>query len=314
MKIVLHHPVLLPAKHYGGVERVVIWLARGLRDLGHTVSVVAREGSQLPSGVELIAVTSDQTGLEGNWRKRLPTSVDCVHFMAPVAQANAMENLKFPYLLTIHGNGKPGEVFPINTCFLSRDHAVRHHRDWFVYNGLDPEEYQSTLWERRENFLFLSKTSWPVKNLSGAMRLCSQADVGLDIAGGSGPWGLRLRALFDSQKRWIGPVNDRQKRDVLSRSRGLVFPILWDEPFGLVMVEALLSGAPVYGSPRGSVPEIIDRPEFGRVIGSSEEWISALQTKALFDPEACRRMAIERFHFHRMTESYLELYRKVQSL
>ena len=78
--------------------------------------------------------------------------------------------------LTVHGNGKPGERFPLNTAFLSADHASRHGAGVFVYNGIDPDECRfSDGQDKTDWYLFLSKTSWSVKNVSGAMRLVSKA-------------------------------------------------------------------------------------------------------------------------------------------
>ena len=184
MKVVLHHPVRLPPKDYGGVERVVLWLARGLLESGVQVSIVAEAGSVLPRGAELIPA---EDGSGAPWFERMGRSVDLVHFMAPPGERD-WDAFEGPKLLTVHGNGKSGEKFPQNTVFLSEDHARRHGGSVFVYNGLDPSEYRFLPSRAKSDwFLFLSKTSWSVKNLGGAMRMASKADVSLKIAGGGRP-------------------------------------------------------------------------------------------------------------------------------
>src|SRR5205085_310550 len=111
--IVLFHPVSLPPKDYGGVERVVLWLAEGLVERGHEVHIAALKGSQLPKGCHLVEVEKGPLSAE-RLGVLLPSHLDIVHFMAPLAE-EVWEGLSFPRLLTVHGNGKEGERFPKNT-------------------------------------------------------------------------------------------------------------------------------------------------------------------------------------------------------
>ncbi len=317
MRVVLFHPVPLPPKDYGGVERVVLWLSRGLVEAGHEVWVAAREGSTLPPGVKLIAMQEGKSSAV-DLLPKLPTGVDVVHFMAP-PEAEALPGLPCAVLLTVHGNGKPGERFLKNTVFLSADHARRHGAKVYVHNGVDPAEYEFLPREKEDRFLFLSKTSWRVKNVAGAVKLCARAGQGLRVAGGNRPLGVRAQVALRSRMSWEGPVAGQKKAGLLARAKGLVFPIRWPEPFGLVVVEALISGTPVLASRLGSLPELVS-PEVGRLLpppGSGPDsaeraWIAALSEKPWpFDPAVCRKWAMERFTHRKMAEHYAELYRKV---
>ncbi len=328
MRIVLFHPVSLPPKDYGGVERVVLWLARGLTEAGHEVWVAAREGSTLPPGARLISMQEGKSSAV-DLLPKLPAGVDVVHFMAP-PEAEALSALPCAALLTVHGNGKPGERFLKNTVFLSRDHASRHGAQVFVHNGVDPTEYKFAPETKEDRFLFLSKTSWRVKNVAGAVSLCAKAGQGLRVAGGNRPLGVRAKVALRSfglgssgKMSWEGPVAGQVKAGLLARARGLVFPIRWPEPFGLVVVEALISGTPVLASRLGSLPELVG-PEVGRLLpppvsGGSESaaeaeraWLAALTEKPWpFDPAHCRKWALERFTHRKMAERYADLYRKV---
>lgn len=308
MKIVLFHPVRLPPRDYGGVERVVLWLAEGLRDHGHDVSVAALEGSELPPGVQLLPISPEDPS-DQSFLSRIPAGTDVVHFQAPPA-AETWEKLPCAGLLTVHGNGKPGERFPKNTVFLTADHARRHGRRSFVWNGINPDEYRfggARGGEARP--LFLSKTSWRVKNLRGAMQLTEKAGERLTVAGGHRPLGLRLRALWKHHD-WRGPVAGERKAELLARASCLVFPVQWPEPFGLVMIEALVSGTPVIASAMGSVPEVLT-PECGRAIAldAEAEWIEAIRSaRTRFDPEACRQRVLQNFTHRHMAENYLRMY------
>lgn len=309
MKVLLFHPTLLPPRDYGGIERVVLWLAKGLLERGHDVWVGALSGSQLPHGARLLEIDPNQSSAT-DLLKKLPAGLDVVHFMAP-PESGVLEQLGSAGVVTIHGNGKPGERFPRNTLFLSQDHAKRHGATAFVHNGIDPKEVAFQPDAKTESYLFLSKTSWKVKNLAGAMRLCSVADVPLRIAGGNRPFGLRLEALFRSRFIWEGKVSGEKKANLLTTARGLVFPVLWSEPFGLVVVEALMAGTPVLAPRRGSLPELV-HSGVGALLESEEAWIEALKRPCgYWDPRQCREWALSRFHYRNMAEGYEKAYRKV---
>ena len=311
MKVVLFHPTLLPPKDYGGVERVVLWLAQGLKEHGHQVWVGALAGSKLPSGVQLIEVNSQDRSAT-SFLKQLPSGVDVVHFMAP-PENEVWGQLPCAGLLTVHGNGKPGEVFPKNTVFLSRDHAERHGATEFVYNGIDPSEILFRPNEKEDRFLFLSKTSWRVKNLQGAVSFCKRAGVGLRVAGGNRPVISRIRVGLMKNSSWEGPVSGIRKAELLTRAKAFLFPVTWPEPFGLVVIEALMSGTPVIATPQGSLKELVPA-DVGQLISLDrpQEWIECLRNFGSgFDPERCRKWAIEKFHYRVMTENYLKVYSRV---
>jgi glycosyltransferase involved in cell wall biosynthesis len=110
--------------------------------------------------------------------------------------------------------------------------------------------------------------------------------------------------------QWIGPVSGEEKAALLAGARALLFPVLWPEPFGLAVVEALVSGTPVIGSRKGSLPELVP-PDVGQLLDPQDEdgWASALAGR--WDPERCRAWAIGRFHYSKMAENYEKQYRKV---
>jgi glycosyltransferase involved in cell wall biosynthesis len=306
MKIVIFNPVMLPPLHYGGAERVTLWLAEGLLELGNDVYIAALPGSRLPRGCKLIEVEKRHY-LAEELSALMPKGVDIVHFMAPLKK-EVWDNISFPAVLTVHGNGKEGEEFPRNTLFLSRDHATRHGGKAYVYNGVNPDEFLFNPRQRGRDYLFFSKTSWRVKNLKGAIRMCLKAQVPLKIAGGNRPFHARFRSFFSPSLTWLGSVSGRDKARVLSSARALIFPVIWPEPFGLVVVESLISGTPVIASPFGSLSELIP-PHVGALPKSEEEWIEALQSiKNHGEPELCRQWALENFHYVQMAKNYHGFY------
>jgi glycosyltransferase involved in cell wall biosynthesis len=110
---------------------------------------------------------------------------------------------------------------------------------------------------------------------------------------------------------WLGEVSSAEKKDLLSRAGCLLFPILWEEPFGMVMIEALACGTPVVALRRGSVPEVVLDGLTGLVCDDPAELPAALHEIDTIDPELCRKDVIDRFRPEVMAEGYENAYRSV---
>ena len=291
MKIALIHDVKLPVATYGGTERVIWWLSKGLNELGNSVTLVCRPGSTSPYAKIF-------NPAPGDLESQLP-DVDVFHyFLTPEKMPTR------PYLVSIGGNGKPGEIFLPNTVFVSRDHAARHHSQSFVYNGVDPDEY---IYRERKSasLLFLAKASWKVKNVKGAIRIAKRAKRDLHILGGSKRFLNHWRGIH-----WEGMLGGKPKAEFLANAAALLWPILWEEPFGLAVVEAFMSGTPVLANRRGSVPEMIP-PACGAICESEDDYAVALENLAQFRAKDCRDWAVSRFHYRKMAENYGKFYAQV---
>ncbi len=288
------HDTRLPVVHYGGTERVLGWLAKGLLEAGVLVRVACQKGSLL-HGVSIHAI---------DFKKPIPPQLpraDIYHFFF-----TPPEFIDAPHVITIHGNGRVGERFSENTIFVSRNHALRHQSQSFVYNGVDPNESRFEEKKGRE-LIFLGKASWKVKNVRGAIRIAKQARQPLEILGGSHPLSFwhRTQGIF-----WRGMVGGELKRTLVAEASALLFPVLWHEPFGIAVIEALVSGTPVLASPFGSLPELVPN-EVGRLCYSESEFVSAVSELGKFSPKACRDWAMSQFHYQAMTKNYLEKYERV---
>ncbi len=291
MKIALVHDAVLPVAAYGGTERVVWWLSKALAARGHEVVLACAPGS---------SCTWAQV-VHPDFSQSIEKQIHCdiFHYFNTPSFIPTK-----PYIVTIGGNGKPGEEFLLNTVFVSRNHARRHGSDCFVHNGVDPDEYEFSA-RKDGSLLFLAKASWRVKNVQGAIRLARAAGRPLHILGGS-------RWLFNHWRgiHWHGMLGGRAKAEFLARSSALLFPVLWNEPFGLAVVEALVSGTPVFATPWGSLPELID-PEVGRICEGDSDFLRAIQDVGSFRPERCREWALDHFSHHKMAEGYLAVYERV---
>lgn len=324
MKVAVFHNQPVPPRDYGGTERVCAWLCQGLIEAGHEVVLLSPDSRRWNTASSSIRFESwaktEDTLIALRRRLSQVQGLELLHSMVPLPE-EFERSIGVPVVTTIHGNGRPGEKFGPWSVFVSKDHARRHGHERYVWNGLDPSEFDPSLWESeasRQGMTFLAKTSWRVKNLAGAARLCARAGVALSIAGGDRPLRIRLEAFLRKGWRWHGRVAGAEKARILSSSRGFLFPVRWPEPFGLVVAEALFSGTPVLATPMGSLPELLT-PEVGvlQALESSQDeaaWVEIIQAvsrgERRFSPEACRAYALQHFHYRVMTERYLRVYRE----
>ncbi len=288
----------IPVERYGGSQRVVYWQAKAQAQLGHRVSLLAPPGSYCP-GVDVIAVPSGAA-----YADFIPSDAQVAHLHG-VGSAG----VRLPHLITTQGNSPAEMAYLPNKVYVSRDHAQRAGSKAFVYNGVDPDEYVYR--ERKEDYvLFLSKASRPVKGVDVALRLARRMGFRLLVAGGT-RFGLRKGGgLWDSLRadvHFCGEVGGRRKAELLAGARALLFPIRWEEPFGIVVAEALISGTPVVTTPRGAMPELIT-PEVGFLCRDEREMEDALRRVDGISPEACRHRALEQFTSTVCTRKYLRYY------
>jgi glycosyl transferase family 1/glycosyl transferase family 4 len=293
LHIALYSHSLVPVRGYGGTQRVVVWLARGLVELGHQVTLLAPAGSRMKEAALVELDPREVRSPTFDLARLLPESIDLLHIHARLARVPPC-----PVVFTLHGNRSEGHP-PPNTIFLSANHAHRHGGTAFVYNGVDPSEFEFRS-NKAEYDLFLGRLH-RVKGYRWAVEGAKRSGKRLIVAGG---WRPSLRPSL----RFVGSVGGKRKAALLARAECLWMPALWDEPFGLTLVEAMVSGTPVLGTRRGALPEIVT-PAVGVLGDTLEQLVELRSDVARCDPAECRSRA-ERWFSHRtMAEAYLRMYR-----
>jgi hypothetical protein len=293
MHVALYVNGLLPVQGYGGTQRVVVWLARGLTELGHQVSVLALTGSRLREAQVIELPRRELRSPEFDLSRFVPAGVDIVHLHAPLRRPPAQ-----PHVFTLHGNLRPGRTSPHPSIFLSADHARRHGGTAFVYNGIDPAEYVFQA-DKASYDLFLGRLH-SVKGYRWAIEGAKRCGKRLIVAGG---WRPRLRPSL----RFVGSVDGKRKAALLARAECVWMPALWDEPFGLTLVEAMMSGTPILGTRRGALPEVVS-PDVGLLGDSLDELVELRNQVDSIDPESCRKRAATFFGHISMAENYTRMY------
>jgi len=324
MTVTFYFKTALPVKKYGGTERIVYWLMKELVKKGHRVFLIGDEHSEVSSiGVSLIPCTSGE-----DWRLLIPKATDIIQLFQNTA------DIDIPSLNTIEGNEVSGTVFPINTVFVSKNHAMRHHSESFIYNGIDFDEYPPPpCCEEKEksaasaNLLFLANGGWNVKNLKDCIRAAVKTKRHLYAAGASRIDCVRvfrtegghkyfnegLRSLFSPYIHPQGMVEQSKKFPLFWKCGVLLWPVRWHEPFGIAIIEAYSQGLPVIGSRYGSLPEIIPEP-CGILCGNYAQFLEALSFDTRqFDPTAIRDYCWRNFSSSVMADNYVRYYERVLS-
>jgi glycosyltransferase involved in cell wall biosynthesis len=304
MRVLLVSNSSIPVYAYGGTERVIWDLGKALVQLGHEVIYLVAAGSSCPFA-EVLEIDSAV-----DLRLQIPSDIDIIHFQFNPAFDLDMEFDK-PYVVTEHGNTAGDKRLPLNSIFVSNNHALRHGSDQFVYNGLNWDAYGPVDFELpRRHHHFLGKAAWRVKNVTGAIDVALEAGVRLAVLGGTR---LNLKRGFrftwSRKVEFHGMVGGPQKFQLLNASNGLIFPVRWHEPFGLAVIESLYFGCPVFSTPYGSLPELVG-PQHGVLSSRKSELVDAIRHQS-FDSRACHHHALENFNAAKMARDYIDKYQQV---
>lgn len=297
MHLLIANNTLIPALQYGGTERVIWWLGKELVKRGHKVTYLVKKGSVCDFANVLFYDENQDIN------SQIPDDIDLVHMHFITG-----DRFDKPVVTTVHGNPPYGVSLPLNSIFVSQNQALRYGSQTFVYNGLDFSDYgDPRLDNHRTYFHFLGKAAWRVKNLRGAIQIADKAHEKLVVIGGHR---LNIKMGFrftpDLNISFKGMIGSEKKNELLRHSKGLIFPVLWHEPFGLAIIESMYFGCPVFGTPYGSLPELVTE-DTGFLSNNKEELINAVKQNQ-FSPKRCHDYVVTNFNAEKMTLNYLKLY------
>lgn len=326
----------VPPKLYGGTERVVSWLTEELVTLGHEVTLFASGDSRTsakleatwPKALRLDGAVRDPNALhivmlERVRRKCDDEEFDFLHFHLDYYPFSLFQRQPTPFVTTLHGRLDLPEHQPVFHTFkapvISISNAQRRpvpHANWVrtIHHGL-PE---SLLTPRpvRPSYLGVLGRIAPEKGVDRAIRIATRCGIPLRIAAkvdraDQDYYDELIRPLIEGNPlvEYVGEISDREKSDFLSGAIGLLVPIDWPEPFGLVMIEAMACGTPVIAYNRGSVAEIVDDGVTGFVVEDEISAIAAVDRLASLDRGEIRKVFERRFTARRMALDYLNAYR-----
>src|SRR3982075_1299849 len=328
----------VPPKLYGGTERVVHWLTEELVTLGHDVTLFASGDSQTsakldatwPKALRLDGSVRDPNALHIVMLERVrqkcdDEEFDFLHFHLDYYPFSLFYRQPTPFLTTLHGRLDLPEHQPVFTTFssvpvISISDAQRRpvpQANWArtIHHGM-PENLLTPRPVTPSYLAVLGRIP-PEKGVDRAIKIAIRCGIPLKIAAkvdraDQDYYDELIRPLMDHPLvEYIGEISDHEKSDFLSGAIGLLLPIDWPEPFGLVMIEAMACGTPVIAYNRGSVPEVIDDGITGFIVEDETSAVAAVGRLPNLNREAIRKQFETGFPARRMALDYLAAYRSL---
>lgn len=330
-----------PPALYGGTERVVSYLTEELVEQGHDVTLFA-SGDSI-TAAELVACSERALRLCQGPVDALPHHMvmleevarrahdfDVLHFHIDLMHAPVVRGFFERTVTTLHGRLDLPDLQPFYRAFprlplVSISNAQRRpmppvHWVNTVYHGL-PRDLLSFSARPRAGYLaFLGRIS-PEKRPDRAIEIAARAGMPLKIAAkidraDEDYWDTLIEPLVRANRNveYVGEITERQKSAFLGEAAALLFPIDWEEPFGLVMIEAMACGTPVMGFRRGSVPEVIDHGVSGFIVDTMEQAVDAVLHLGDLKRAIVRSTFERRFTVDRMAHDYIDTYRQLHGL
>lgn len=194
---------------------------------------------------------------------------------------------------------------------------LKTNRPWFVIHNFANTDFFKPLEHPSLDYIAFLGRLEDIKGVKEAIEVAISSNFRIIVAGNIPP---EHQSYFDREiapllkkdlVSYIGPVNDEQKLNLLQNAKAMLFPIKWEEPFGIVMAEAMACGTPVIGFDRGSVNEVIINGRNGFKVSSVSEMVDAFFKSDTIDRHIVRKDAEERFSLNVIGDKYLTLFSKL---
>ena len=331
----------VPPALYGGIERIIHSLVSRFRALGHHVGLAAHENSSLNTDGFFPWPGATSTKRSDSFRNAMTLRRAVQEFQPDVLHSFSRLFWLLPLLADGHPKIMSYQREPTGwTVSLSR--WLHHTKLQFtgcsryiceqgqrraggrwaaIPNFVDPANYTFVPQVADDApLVFLSRIE-RIKGAHNAIGIARKSGRRLLIAGnvvdhgeGARYWRQEIKPLLGRDGiEFVGPVNDRQKNELLGRAAALVVPIEWNEPFGIVFTEALACGTPVISCPRGALPEIVRQGQEGFLVNDVEQGAAAVNHLQSISRAACRERVLKEFSAEVAAARYLALYSAILS-
>jgi glycosyltransferase involved in cell wall biosynthesis len=324
----------VPPPRYGGIEALVALLADALSDAGHDVTLFASGDSRTRATLSAVYETavSERIGEPLPELRNVLACYERAHEFDVVGDhtgpfAAALSQLcPVPVLHTVHGptDGELGDAYEqiarvaprLGLISLSYSQRRPHPSlPWVANcpNAVDPSLFPMSR-ERGDYLLFLGRMGHE-KGCHHAVAVARETGLPLKIAAKCREPAERayfaelVEPHLGRGIEYLGEVGHREKVELLRHARATLFPVDWEEPFGLVMIESLACGTPVVATRRGSVPEVVEHGRTGILVDNHRDLAAAVAAVDRIDPLECRRAVEERFSPANLVTSYLGAFR-----
>ena len=324
----------VPPILYGGAERLASDLIDAYTDKGHEVFLLANRESKhskvkafypwnSDSSVGLKNIVTNALQLRKVYKQVQPDVVHCFSRLLYIYPLLFTSNALF---VKRYGRFISYKSTKLAACLAGKrlqlvaaaSHMLNHlprKFDWkVIYNFVDINFYCDSDSEKRGLF-FLGRIE-DIKGVNEAIQVAQNLKENLIIAGNIESehqtyFDKKVKPFLNEKITYIGPIGDERKKKIFQSVKATLFPIKWEEPFGIVMAESMACGTPVIGSRRGSVPEVVEHNESGFVVDSVAEMIEAVKKVGVIDRIKVRKYAVTKFSRDSAAQQYLDLFDKM---
>ncbi len=340
--LIMDPGILVPPQGYGGHERLVYLFAKEYTRMGHEVHLLVTEGSVV-EGCTVHALGKEGfPQAEGELYKTIRKAwsfllkhrndFDLVHnfgrllYLLPIFNHPVKKIMTYGREINASNIQKsvllPNKNLVFTGCSNNLVQRSGAKGNWhIVYNAINFEKYDlNNQFDANAPLIFLGRIE-KVKGCHTAIKIAKETGNKLIIAGNISPlaeereyFKKEIEPYLDGEQIvHVGQVNDEQKNYYLQKAKALLFPIEWNEPFGIVMIEAMACGTPVIAYKRGSVNEVVDEAVTGFKVENYEDLKNAIQRLSEIDRRRCRDYARQRFDTNIIARQYLSLFDKNNS-
>lgn len=344
----------VPPETYGGTELVIHNITEELVRRGHKVTLYATKSSKTKARLKYVFKEAlGLQGMENllsplasklSWAHALPS---LYHAILPFEEANEFDIIhnhfhyyglffsslsKVSVLTTYHGDFSGAEKSPIEKMILEkyknnywttisesqkRNCKIKLNFQAVIHHGIPIEKFSFNK-KPQDYFVWLGRIV-EKKGIKEAIEIAKKSNTKLIIAGIIG----RNKDFFNKEIKphidkklifFIGPVNHKEKVKLLKNAKALLYPVKWEEPFGLVMIEAMACGTPVVAFRQGSVPEIIKDKKTGFVVNNIKETLNVLKNINQINRKECRDHIKNNFTIEKMVDKYEETYKRILNI
>jgi glycosyltransferase involved in cell wall biosynthesis len=334
--LIMDPGIPVPPKLYGGHERLVYLFAEEYQKLGHTVTLLAGPESEC-SGSTVTFGTNDlnrskwvrfkEACFVWKYLRQNRNKFDLIHnfgrliYLLPVLKHPVKKIMTYGRPVATNGikivNALPNQNLIFTACSNYCVSTGNVAGKWeTVYNAIDFSQYEvSEKVNETAPLMFLGRLD-KIKGVHTAISVAKATNNQLIIAGNISHtadnyayFKAEIEPQIDNERiKYVGPLNDIEKNTYLGQAKALLFPIEWDEPFGMVMIEAMACGTPVIAFKRGSVPEVVENGITGFIVNNQVEMINKITLLTSIDRNTCRQKSEEKFHIRKMANQYLSLF------
>jgi glycosyltransferase involved in cell wall biosynthesis len=328
----------IPPEKYGGIERIISYLTEGLVEKGHQVTLFASADSKTKAKLVSVAkkgLISQGVPWHDWWWNNFnfafaferAKEFDIIHSHWNILGANFQKLVKTPVLHTFHNIPKASDhrwkIFDyykndINAVFVSeserKNSPVQFKKSWVIYNAVDLSQFKFNP-RAGDHFIWIARVS-KVKGIENAILAAEKTGIELLLAGQIQPmmkdyFEEKIKPRLTKKIRYLGELSQKELSDFYGSAKACLYPIEWEEPFGLVMAESQACGTPVIAFDRGSAREVVKDGKTGFVVKNVSEMVKAIKKIDKISRKECRKWVEKKFTIERMVNDYEKVYYKI---